>query len=74
MSALLSTPNPTTEAGFHGEVNILMGLHDPLLDQDADTRQWRVVFPQAKFSMLNAGHGIHFELPSAQWLGRTAID
>jgi pimeloyl-ACP methyl ester carboxylesterase len=74
MSALLTTPNPIVEAGFHGEVNILMGRHDPLLDRDTDTRQWLTVFPQAKISMLDAGHGIHFELPSAQWLGIPSID
>jgi len=47
-----------------------MGRDDPLLNLNADKQKWLGVFPQAKFNLMKAGHGIHFELPPAAWFDK----
>ena len=69
MRDLFHTPNSTQLAGFDGEVKVIMGRHDPLLDLDADKKKWLGVFPQAEFELVDAGHFLHFELPPEAWFG-----
>ena len=67
MKEFLHTPNLTQPAGYEGEIEIIMGIHDPLLDLDVDKQKWLEVFPQAKFSVMDAGHFLHLELPPEIW-------
>jgi pimeloyl-ACP methyl ester carboxylesterase len=69
MQPLLDKPYTMQRSAFGGTVNILMGQHDPLLDLETDSKKWRSIFPQAKISIVNAGHGVHFEVPAEIWLG-----
>jgi pimeloyl-ACP methyl ester carboxylesterase len=67
MEEALHTPNSTQPAGFDGEVSIVMGRDDPLLDLDVDKQKWSKVFPQAEFTVVDAGHFVHLELPPEAW-------
>jgi len=67
MQEFLHTPNSTQPAGFDGEVDILMGKDDPLLDLETNKQKWLGVFPQAEFKLVDAGHFLHLELPPEVW-------
>lgn len=69
MQEFLHAPNSTQAAEYGGEVNILMGRDDPLLDLDEDKHKWLAVFPQAEFKLVEAGHFLHLELPPEIWFG-----
>jgi pimeloyl-ACP methyl ester carboxylesterase len=70
MNEFLHTPNFTQPAGFDGEVSIVMGRDDPLLDLDAGKQEWLKVFPQAEVTLADAGHFVHLELPPEAWRGK----
>ena len=67
MKEFLLIPNSTQPTGYDGEVVIIMGRDDPLLDLEADRRKWLDVFPQANFKQVDAGHFLQFELPPDIW-------
>jgi pimeloyl-ACP methyl ester carboxylesterase len=69
MELLRSSRSSLAEVAYQGEVRIFLGQHDPMLDLDSDHKTWLGVFPQAKISTVNAGHGVHFEVPAEIWLG-----
>lgn len=67
MQEFLHTPNSTQPSGYSGEVTIIMGKDDPLLELDVEKQKWLSVFPQAEFRLVDAGHFLQFELPSDIW-------
>lgn len=69
MQEFLHAPNSTQPAEYGGDVEIIMGRDDPLLDLDADKQKWLGVFTQAKFRLVDAGHFLHLELPPPAWFG-----
>ena len=41
---------------FGGPVTVLFGAHDPMIDAQQDQAVWSVIFPQAEFFKVEAGH------------------
>lgn len=67
MQEFLHTPNSTQPAKYGGDVVIIMGRDDPLLELDVDRKKWCGVFPQTEFRLVDAGHFVHLELPPNVW-------
>ena len=67
MQEFIHTPNSIQPAEYGGDVEIIMGRDDPVLDLDADRKKWLEVFPQAEFKLVDAGHFVHLELPPNVW-------
>lgn len=67
MREFLNIQNSTQPTGYGGEVVVIMGKDDPLLDLDVDRQKWLGVFPQAKFKLMDAGHFLQFELSPDTW-------
>ena len=67
MNGFLRAPPLEPLPGFHGEVDLIMGRHDPVLSLAADAATWSRVFPQAKIVTVEAGHIIHLETAPAIW-------
>lgn len=63
-----AAPREPRRSPFAGPVSVQFGAHDPLLDPEFDAAQWRLRFPQASVTRVDAGHFIHLERPSSQWL------
>lgn len=55
---------------FAGKVIALLGEHDPVLRVDESMDNWRKIFPQSQFKIVDAGHILHLELPPETWLHR----
>lgn len=70
MQEWLHTPPATLVIPYDGEVSILMGRHDPLLDVVVDQKKWRSIFPQAEFRTVDTGHAVHFELAPEAWCSK----
>ena len=62
---------PARVEGFYGEVVALIGKHDPVLHVEESIEEWREIFPQAQFKIIDAGHILHLELPPEIWLGQS---
>jgi len=74
MNDLLGTPqqaqNQAQNERFDGEVRLVLGCQDPLLDRDEDIAAWRRVFPQLQHQVVDCGHFVHLELgPEVWWPG-----
>jgi len=67
MQEFLLSPNSTQPSEYGGEVTIIMGRDDPLLDLNEDKHKWLEVFHQAELKLVDAGHFLHLELPPDAW-------
>lgn len=63
-----AAPRRLRRSPFAGPVSVQFGLHDPLLDPELDAAQWRLRFPQASVTRVDAGHFIHLERPPSEWM------
>ena len=67
INGFLRPPSLDALPAFCGEVDLVMGRHDPVLSLDADVATWRRVFPQARLVTVEAGHFIQLETEPAVW-------
>lgn len=70
---IINRPNSPQSTDHPYKIRIIVGRHDPYFDPEIDPKLWQYIFPEAAIQILDKGHMIPFEVPTADWLNSSFI-